>query len=129
MNTTTNPLDALVASRDGYLQARWNLRLADGTPVAEPGGIGHAVSLTYSFPSTDPSSYYAGPTVSRFTPEMMAATEEVLKHISEVANITFTRVDGNAQIAFRQGTQEASGDAQLPYFEWQDNKGTIDYLF
>lgn len=129
MNTTTNPLDALVASRDGYLQARWNFPLADNTPVAAPGGIGQAVSLTYSFPATAPSSYYAGPTASRFTDEMKSSTEDVLKQISEVANVTFREVGGSAQITFRQGTQEASGSAYLPFFEWQNNNGTIDYLF
>lgn len=129
MNTTTNPIDALVASRDGYLQARWNFPLADGTPVASPGGIGRAVSLTYSFPATGPGSYYAGPTASQFTPEMMVSAREVLDHISEVAKVTFTEIGGTGQITFRQGTQEASGSAYLPYFQWQDNKGTIDYLF
>ncbi|MEJ5990430.1 M10 family metallopeptidase C-terminal domain-containing protein [Ramlibacter sp. PS3R-8] len=129
MTTTTNPLDALVATRDGYLQARWNFPLADNTPVASPGGIGQAVSLTYSFAATAPGSYYAGPTASRFTPEMMVSTQDVLARISEVANVTFTEVGGPAQITFRQGTHDASGAAYLPYFEWQNNRGTIDYLF
>lgn len=130
MTTTTNPLDALVATRDGYLQARWNFPLADGTPVASPGGIGEAVTLTYSFPATGPGSYYAGPTATRFTAEMMETTREVLAHFSEVANITFQEVSGSGQITFRQGTQSsAGGDAYLPYFEWQNNGGTIDYLF
>jgi hypothetical protein len=127
--TTTNPLDALVASRDGYLQARWNFPLADGTPVASPGGIGQAVSLSYSFPATEASSYFSGPT-TRFTPEMMECTRDVLAQISAVANITFTKVSGTGQITFRQVPQDSpSGDAFLPWFEWQENRGTIDYLF
>lgn len=130
MTTTTNPLDALVAIRDGYLQARWNFPLADGTPVASPGGIGQAVTLTYSFPATGPGSYYAGPTATPFTAAMMESTRGVLAHVAEVANVTFREVGGAGQITFRQGTQSsASGDAYLPYFEWQDNAGTIDYLF
>lgn len=129
MNTTTNPLDALVASRDGYLDARWNFPSADGTPVASPGGIGQAVTITYSFPATAPGSYYAGPTASRFTDEMILSTKEVLDHISDVANVTFTEVGGTGQIAFRQGTQEASGAAYLPYFDYRINQGTIDYRF
>ncbi|MCE3271203.1 MAG: hypothetical protein K0S57_1600 [Ramlibacter sp.] len=129
MNTTTNPLDALVASRDGYLDARWNFPLADGTPVASPGGIGQAVTITYSFPDTAPGSYYAGPTVSAFTDEMKQSTEAVLDHISEVANITFTKASGAGQIAFRQGSHEASGAAYLPYFDWKNVNGTIDYRF
>jgi serralysin len=130
MTTTTNPLDALLAIREGYLQARWNFPLAEGSKVASPGGIGQAVTINYSFPETAPSSYWAGPTAMAFTPEMMEATREVLARISEVANVTFTEVSGNAQITFRQGTQgSASGDAHLPTFEWHNNKGTIDYLY
>jgi Ca2+-binding RTX toxin-like protein len=133
MTTTTNPLDALVASRDGYLQARWNFPLADGTSVAAPGGIGQAVTLTYSFPDTGPSSYYAGPTTTRFTTGMMEATRDVLARISEVANITFSEVSEvgeTGQIAFRQVAQDsAGGDAFLPWFEWQKTGDTIDYLY
>ena len=127
--TTKNPLDALVAARDGYLQARWNFPLADGSPVSAPDGIGQAVSLSYSFPDTDTSSYFSGKT-TQFTPEMMAATRDVLAHISEVANITFTEVDGAGQISFRQvPQQDAGGDAFLPFFEWDKRAGTIDYLY
>jgi serralysin len=129
MSTTTNPLDALVAARDGYLQARWNFPLADGTPVASPGGIGEAVTLSYSFPDTDSSSYFSGPT-TQFTTEMMDATRDVLARISEVANITFIEVSGAGQIAFRQVPQNSpSGDAFLPWFQWQESGGTIDYLY
>jgi serralysin len=128
MTTTTNPLDALLAIRDGYLQARWNFPLADGTPVASPGGIGHAVTLTYSFPATEPGSYYAG-TTTRFTAEMMASTRDVLAHISEVANVTFREVAGTGQITFRQTPQDPSGDAMMPWFEWKESAGKVDYLF
>ncbi|MCD6076483.1 MAG: hypothetical protein K0R89_421 [Ramlibacter sp.] len=130
MTTTNNPLDALLAIRDGYLQARWNFPQADGTPVSSPGGIGQAVTLTYSFPSTAPNSYYAGPVAAAFTPEMMEATRDVLAQVAEVANVTFEEVSGVGQMAFRQVQQgTASGDAFLPYFEWKEPGGTIDYLY
>lgn len=130
MTTTTNPLDALLAIRDGYLQARWNFPQADGTPVSSPGGIGQAVTLSYSFPATAPGSYYAGPTTTQFTAQMMEATREVLAQVSEVANITFVEVGGSGQITFRQTPQDVSGNAFLPYFEWEEARdGTIDYLF
>lgn len=129
MTTTTNPLDALVAARDGYLQARWNFPLADGTPVSSPGGIGEAVTITYSFPAADPSSYYVGPT-TRFTAAMMESTRDVLARFSEVANVTFREVSGNGQLTFRQAPQGGpAGDAFLPWFEWKESAGTIDYLF
>jgi hypothetical protein len=129
MTTTTNPLDALVAARDGYLQARWNFPLADGTQVSSPGGFGEAVTISYSFPDTDSSSYFSG-TTTQFTAEMMEATRDVLARISEVANITFREVSGAGQITFRQVPQNSpSGDAFLPWFEWKETAGTIDYLF
>ncbi len=63
MTTTKNPLDGLLAIRDGYISARWNFHDAVGTPVSSPGGIGHAAAVTFSFLTSIPSYYSSTPSL------------------------------------------------------------------
>ncbi|MBI5330572.1 MAG: cadherin-like domain-containing protein, partial [Betaproteobacteria bacterium] len=123
MTTTTDPLLSLLAINDGYPTARWNFADAVGTPVASPGGIGNAVTVTYSF-LTEVPSYYAslGLTIDNFTAfseTQQAVTREVLGKLSAVTNITFQEVSGVGTLTYGLNTQTDSGGyAYYPSFAY-----------
>lgn len=100
---TTNASDALLAIRNGYTTARWNFPDAVGTPEASPGGIGHAVALTYSFASLAPA-YYSGD-FAAFDEVRKGAARSVLASIGESIGVSFSEVASGGQIAFALSSQ------------------------
>jgi len=92
---TSNGLNALLAIRNGDIDATWNYS----------SGIGTSVTLSYSFPTSVPSYYssYRGLYPYSFqalTSGQQNAVRSALKSISEVANITFREVAGVGQLLF-----------------------------
>jgi Ca2+-binding RTX toxin-like protein len=119
MPITTDPLDALLAVRDGQPTARWNFPEAVGTPVSAPGGIGSAVTLTFSFPGALPAYYAAGEIVGfkRFTAAESDAARAVLEVVSQVARVDFVETAGTGALTFAKSAQSGSaGFAYLPAF-------------
>jgi serralysin len=127
--TTTNALNALLFIYNGYDDARWNYINAVGTPVATPGGVGSAVTVTYSFLSSMPGWATSDEVLfGRLNAAMKTASERVLTHISEVANIDFTEVAAQqGQITFATSSQaDSSAWAYPPWFSvTQDGGGII----
>ncbi|HSV70646.1 MAG TPA: matrixin family metalloprotease [Methylibium sp.] len=116
MPITTDPLDALLAIRDGNLTARWNFYDAVGTDLANPGGIGNAASLTYSFLSAVPS-YFSTSGFEAFSTAERNATREVLEVFSSVARVDFTEVAGVGTMTFGMNAQGGTaGYAYYPSF-------------
>ena len=97
---TSDALLALLYINNGDISSRWNFPSAEGTFEWDPGGLGEAVELTYSFLSSNPAG--SGETgFSTFDADMIAATNDVLASIAAVANITFTQVGAQqGQITF-----------------------------
>lgn len=104
MATTSSALDGLLYVRNGYSTMRWNFPDAVGTLVSNPGGIGNAVELTYSFLSASPS-YFSAPSFLAFDTAQKQATREVLAAIGEIAGLGFTEMAGVGQITFGQSSQ------------------------
>lgn len=106
MATTSSALDGLLYVRNGYSTMRWNFPDAVGTLVSNPGGIGNAVELSYSFLSGSPS-YFTAPSFLAFNAAQKQATREILAAISDIAHIRFTEVAGVGQLTFGQSSQSA----------------------
>lgn len=104
MATTSSALDGLLYVRNGYSTMRWNFPDAVGTLVSNPGGIGNAVELTYSFLSASPS-YFSAPSFLAFDTVQKQATREVLAAIGEIAGLTFSEMAGVGQLTFGQSSQ------------------------
>ena len=81
MPSTTDPLDALLAIRDGHLVARWNYVDAVGSPLDATAGIGNAVTLSYSFLGAAPG-YFPTTGFAAFSGAARSATSDVLGMIS-----------------------------------------------
>ena len=127
MTTTTDPLNALLGIRDGNIAARWNFDDAVGSTLSAPAGIGHAVSLSYSFPTTTPSYYGAG-AISGFTAFSTAGQQgarDVLDMASTVARISFTEVSGVGTLTFGMNSQPVAGYAYLPGYSYTYSGSTI----
>lgn len=130
ITTTTDPLNGLLAIRDGDPSARWNFVDAVGNPVDAVGnpvetpgayGIGSGVDLTYSFPATKPS-YYSGGTITGvvpFSPSQQQASLEVMAGISEIIGVRFSAASsGNGAITLAmnyQGNPKVYGSAYANY--------------
>ncbi len=87
------------------------------------GGLGNPANVTFAFRSTAPSSMPDDTSgFVRFTEAQIAMTLEILALWSEVANITFTRVDGgdgysnNATMLFANYTAGADGASAFAYY-------------
>src|SRR5687767_2017387 len=127
--TTTDALDGLLFIYNGYADSRWNFPDAVGTSEFDPGGIGNAVSLTYSFLGFRPAWATADEvSVGVMDAPMRTATEQVLTHISEVANIQFTEVAAQqGQITFATSDQGAQSSAWAypPFYQIGYGGGNI----
>jgi len=125
MTTTTDPLDALLYLRDGETTARWNFADAVGSPVSAPGGLGNAVSLSYSFLSAPPS-YFPTTGFGSFSTAARDATREVLDMVSSVARVAFSEVAGVGTMTFGMNAQTGSaGYAYGPSFGYSSSGGNI----
>jgi Ca2+-binding RTX toxin-like protein len=126
MTPTLDPLDALLAVRDGQPTARWNFVDAVGSPVDTPAGLGNAVALSYGFLSAPPP-YFAVSGFRAFTAIEQAATRDVLATVSGVARVGFTEVGGVGTLSFGMNAQGAggSGFAYSPSFGYSSTNGTI----
>ncbi|MBS99629.1 MAG: hypothetical protein CMI01_13250 [Oceanospirillaceae bacterium] len=115
---TTDPLDALLAIRNGSYSARWNFDAVVGETVASLSsttvGVGDAAAITYSFLSSVPS-YYTTSGFSAFTALQEQATRDVLDDIEAVANVTFTEVFSGGALSFGMDAQ-SSGSAGYAYY-------------
>ncbi|CAG0955392.1 partial Serralysin, partial [Rhodocyclaceae bacterium] len=131
MTTTTSALDGLLAIRDGELDARWNYVNAIGTTPASPGGVGSAVTVTYSFLGAVPSysASYPDPIVnfSAFSDAMRTAALSAMSSIQAVANITFQQASsGTGNLTFGMNYQDGSlGYAYYPNFSTITSGGNI----
>jgi Ca2+-binding RTX toxin-like protein len=126
MTTTTNALDGLLYIRNGYASARWNFPDAVGSPVSSPGGVGHSVSLTYSFPAATPA-YFSESTFLAFDGTQKQATRAVLSSIGEVAGVNFVEVSGVGQMTFAMSSQHSGqgGYAYTPSYSYSYSGTTI----
>ena len=130
MATITNdPLDALLALRDGYPTARWNFIDAVGTPETAPGGLGNAVTVTWTFLQFAPR-YIVNGQIFPFDDVQEAATRSVLAGFSETIGVTFQETgdtDEIGDITFGLNPQPVdAGYAFLPSFSYAyDGSGTI----
>ncbi|WP_291994739.1 matrixin family metalloprotease [Candidatus Accumulibacter sp. ACC003] len=126
MTTTTNALDALLYIRDGSTTARWNFPDAVGGPLASPAGIGHSVSLTYSFLTATPA-YFLESTLVAFDSTQKQATRDVLALIAEVVGVKFVEVSGVGQMTFAMSSQAAGqgGYAYSPSYSYSYSGATI----
>ena len=122
-------VNALLAIRDGYDFARWNILLAAGTSDTAPGGLGQAISLTYGFPAalnvpayatnnydpeTDSGSNETAPVA--FTALQATAAVEAMARIAEVTRVSFSAAGSSAaDIDFRACLQ-GSGSAAYGYY-------------
>ncbi|MFI3154864.1 MAG: M10 family metallopeptidase C-terminal domain-containing protein [Methylococcaceae bacterium] len=128
--TTTNPLDALLAIRDGYSTARWNFSDAVGTSVSSPGGIGNAAEVTFSFLTAVPSYYStSGFSTAGFKPfstQQKQAVSDVLASYADVIQLSFTEVPTSGSMSFGLNTQSgSSGFGFFPSFGYSALGDTI----
>ena len=122
--STTNPLDGLLAIRDGNPSARWNFPLAIGSARDAPAGIGSGVSLTYHFPTSQPG-YFSTSGLSGFQPATTTeqqATRQVLTSYSSWLNIQFQEQQSSGQLSFANSSQ-GSGTGGFAYYP------SYSYLF
>ena len=118
MTTTKNPLDGLLAIRNGFNTARWNFHDAVGTPVSSPGGIGHAAAVSFSFWTSMPS--YSDPKLpingfAQFSELQKLAARNVLTSIANVAHLSFNEVTDVGEITFAMNARP-SGSSSYAYF-------------
>lgn len=125
-NTTTDALDGLLYIRNGNFTARWNFPDAVGSSVTAPGGIGNAVSLSYSFLSAVPSYASVGG-FQAFNPAQIQATRDVLASIEEIANISWVETTGVGQMTFANSSQPVGqgGYAYTPSYSYRYSGSTI----
>jgi serralysin len=119
--TTTDPLNSLLAIRDGNLTSRWNFPDAVGTLVASSGGIGNAATVTYSFLTSIPSYYSSSPITGfvSFSALQQQAVRDILVSIANVTHLNFTEVTGVGTMTFGMNTQAGSaGYAYYPSFNY-----------
>jgi Ca2+-binding RTX toxin-like protein len=123
MAITTNPLDALLAIRNGFVSARWNFPDATGSPVSAPAGLGNPASLSYSFLAAAPAYATAhgdGAGFLAFDALQQQATRQVLASIEQVANVHFAEVTGVGQMTFANSSQSPGqgGYAYYPSYQY-----------
>jgi serralysin len=101
------------------------------TNITWGSGLGQSANVTFAFRSTEPTTY---PTdtqgFQRFTDVQIAVTLQALQGWSDVANITFTRVndgDGysnNATMLFSNYTSGQGGSAAFAYLPGSSGAGS-----
>ncbi len=91
--TQSEILDALLGFRLESPSFRWNFPLAIGTPISAPGGVGQAVSLTFSFRSTLPS-YDARQGITDFTALTSGPAERRTRGIFALQQYRQCHLDG-----------------------------------
>ena len=109
--------------------ARWNFPAALGTPVANPGGIGTAASVTFGF-LTAPSQQMNELGYTGFSPlvtSQQAGLRGALAAWAEVARLTLTETTGaDADIRIARADQAGGGGfAYFPSFGYFFSGGTI----
>ena len=109
--------------------ARWNFPAALGTPVANPGGIGTAASVTFGF-LTAPSRQMNELGYTGFSPlvtSQQAGLRGALAAWAEVARLTLTETTGaDADIRIARADQAGGGGfAYFPSFGYFFSGGTI----
>ena len=125
MPSTTDPLDALLAIRDGNLVARWNYVDAVGSPLNAPAGIGNAVTLSYSFLGAAPG-YFPTTGFAAFSGAARSATGDVLGMISSMIGVGFREMAGVGTLTFGMNSQDGSaGFAYYPGFNTTYSGNTI----
>jgi serralysin len=120
MTTTSDPVKALTAISDGDETARWNFPEAVRSNINAPAGIGRAVTLSYSFPTSTPA-YDPDPTFQAFNTVQQAATRAVLAAFSAVAKVSFTELaSGTGQLIYGFTNQDprTGGFAYLPSYNY-----------
>ena len=130
---TTDPLDGLLAIRNGSDTARWNFVDAAGSDYNNPAaGIGNGVTVSYSFLTALPDYYLdESYVISGFQPlsiEQQLAVETVLDYYSSVIDITFVEATGDiGEITFGMSSQNenTAGYAFYPSFAYQYTGTTI----
>jgi Ca2+-binding RTX toxin-like protein len=119
MTTTSNALDGLLFIRNGHPAGRWNFPDAVGTPFITPGGIGNAVSLSYSFPGSLPG-YSSESGFLAFNDLQKQATRTLLSSIEALIDVDFNEIAGVGQLTFGMSSQPAGqgGFAYAPAFSY-----------
>ena len=118
MPYTSDSLNALLGIRDGSPDARWNFPSADGSPVKKPAGIGTAVTLSYSFLSSQPS-YSEAKGFRPFSDTEKQATRDILAAIASVAGITFKEEASGGELTFAMDSQvDTLGYAYFPEYSY-----------
>jgi Ca2+-binding RTX toxin-like protein len=126
VTTTTSALDGLLAIRDDSPTARWNFGAAVGTKVSDPGGIGQAANLTYSFLTGAPP-YIETTGFGAFSAAQRDATRSVLEMFEAISRISFSEIAGIGDITFGMDSQAGSdGRAFYPSYGYSfDQNNTI----
>ncbi len=128
MTTTKNPLDGLLAIRNGSATARWNFHDAVGTPVSSPGGIGNAAAVSFSFLTSIPGYYSSTPITGfmQLSELQKQAARDVLTSIANVVHLSFSEVSGVGDMTFAMDAQSGtSGYAYFPGFSYHFTGETI----
>ncbi|MGV3492971.1 MAG: M10 family metallopeptidase [Ramlibacter sp.] len=124
--TTTNGILALAYLYNGSPTARWNFFDAVGTPASSPGGLGHGVQLSFSFPTSRPA-YSSEGGFLRFNATQADAARDVLALFEQVTGVDFVERSGTGQFTFAFSSQGGSsgGYAYTPAFGYSTSGTTI----
>lgn len=120
MATTTDALDGLLYMRNST--ARWNFPDAVGTPASNPGGVGDAIAVTYSF-LTAPPPYNDVTGFAAFSDGAKTATRAVLGLVAGLVHASFTEVSGVGQMTYGMSAQSPGqgGYAYYPSYGYSYN--------
>jgi serralysin len=122
------PGDAVQALLAITLQdtARWNVPAAIGTPVATPGGMGTAVSLTYGFLATQAPQPADLVNFQPLNAGQQAGMRAALAAWADVARVSFTETAGlTADLRIGRSDQTSAGFAYFPGFSVTTSNGII----
>ncbi len=118
-------LDALLALTSQN-SARWNFPAAIGTPVAAPGGMGAAVSLTFGFLTSLPAEHAGTPNFQPLSSAQQAGMRAALAAWGEVARVSLTETAGaTADLRIGRSDQASAGYAYFPSFGYSFNGANI----
>jgi hypothetical protein len=126
----TDPAALLQLTEPGGATARWNFPAAIGTPLASPGGLGEAATVSFGFlaapPSYDPPQDHPG--FVAFDAAMQAAAQAALQAWAAVCGIGFAAAAEAeaADIAFGREAMAGGGFTWFPAFGFAaDDDGLI----
>jgi serralysin len=106
--------------------ARWNVPAAIGTPVATPGGMGTAVSLTYGFLANQAPQPADLANFQALNAGQQAGMRAALAAWADVARISFTETAGlTADLRIGRSDQTSAGFAYFPGFAVTTRNGII----